>query len=162
MITSFGRMIGLPVVLGDREVGRVERAVPDADVRALGGLVVRRGIGGAKWVTADAIELVGQRCVMVRMRPSHAPKEDAARSTAALNTSGERLGEVTDALMRGDTLRVIALEVSRGPLYRIMGDSAYASSYAARRESQAVVVHSLVSLAELQRTLGEGEDEWAW
>ena len=44
MLTSLNRMVGLPVVWQDRQLGYVERAVPDARARRLSGVVVRKGI----------------------------------------------------------------------------------------------------------------------
>lgn len=158
MLTSLNRMIGLPVVLGDLRIGSVERAVPDARAQRLNGLVVRRGIGGAKWVPADAVELVGERCVLIRRKPCRAPELPPEGGTVALSTSGERIGEVTDGLLRGDTLRVVALEVSLGPLYRLMGKSAYAVGYEARMAQRTVIAPRLMTWAELTRMLGEGDD----
>lgn len=158
MLTSLNRMIGMPVILGDRQLGSVELAVADAGARRLSGLVIRRGIGGARWVPAEGVELVGEKCVLIRMSPAHSPGKKEAGGRIALSTTGERVGEVTDALLRGDTLRLIALEVSPGPLYRIMGRSAYATVYQERAAQRAVIVPRLVTWAELNRTLGEGDD----
>ena len=58
MLTSLNRMVGLPVVWQDRQLGYVERAVPDAHARRLSGVVVRKGIGAAKWVSSDGIAVV--------------------------------------------------------------------------------------------------------
>ena len=39
MLTSLNRMVGLPVVWQDRQLGYVERVVPDAHARKLCGVV---------------------------------------------------------------------------------------------------------------------------
>ena len=73
MLTSLNRMVGLPVVWQDRQLGYVERAVPDARARRLSGVVVRKGIGAAKWVSSDGIAVVGSRCVLIRQKPGAVP-----------------------------------------------------------------------------------------
>ena len=57
----------------DRQLGYVERAVPDAHARKLCGVVVRKGIGAAKWVSSDGIAVVGTRCVLIRQKPGAVP-----------------------------------------------------------------------------------------
>lgn len=159
MLTSLNRMIGLPVVLGDRSLGRVERAALDPCARRFAGLVARRGIGMARWIPADSVALVGKRCVLLRAAPPRAACEPTREALIALGTSGERVGEVTDALLRGDTLGLVALEVSLGPLYRLMGRIAYADRYQARRDERAVILSRLLTWAELAETLGEEDGE---
>lgn len=158
MLTSLNRMIGLPVILGDRQMGSVERAVADARARRLSGLVIRRGLGGARWVPAEGVELVGEKCVLIRRKPIRPPEKNEPGGRIALLTTGERVGDVTDALLMGDTLRLIALEISPGPLYRLMGRSTYATSYRERETERAVIVPRLITWAELNRTLREGDD----
>lgn len=157
MLTSLNRMIGLPAVLDGKSCGSVERAVMDARMRRLRGVVIRRGLGGARWAGASALELIGHSCVLLRQPPSRPPKLKDDGGAMAYSTGGDPIGEVTDALLRGDTLRLVALEVSAGPLYRLMGRSAYATDYQARHQQGAVVVNHLVSWAELIKTLGEGD-----
>ena len=157
MLTSLNRMVGLPVIWQDRQMGYVERAVPDARVRRLSGVVVRRGIGGAKWVAAEAIALVGSRCVLVRQKPAAMPDDRPESPERAFLTTGECAGEVTDIILRSDTLHLKALELSPGPLYRLLGRCAYAPEYRAGGGARAgeVVVPRLLTWAQLKRTLGE-------
>ena len=44
-----GSLVGLPAALEGRMVGRVEQTVLTGDGRYLRGLVIRHGMGGAKW-----------------------------------------------------------------------------------------------------------------
>ena len=53
-----GRILGLPAVCGERLVGHVERAVPDEEGRRLTGLVIRRGLGSAKWAGCSSITVL--------------------------------------------------------------------------------------------------------
>ncbi|MEG1776078.1 MAG: hypothetical protein RR367_06205, partial [Clostridia bacterium] len=68
------------------------------------------------------------------------------------------VGEVTDVLLHGDTLRLAALEVSSGPLYRLMGRHAYAADFrvlSQGRRAGEVIVPQLMTWAELERRMGE-------
>ena len=160
MLTSLNRMVGLPVVWQYRQLGYVERAVPDARARRLSGVVVRKGIGAAKWVSSDGIAVVGSRCVLIRQKPGAVPDSQPGSLGRAFLTTGECVGEVTDMILHGDSLRLEALELSPGPVYRLLGKRAYAAQYrvgGGSREGE-VVVPRLLTWAQLKRTLGEEDD----
>lgn len=161
MLTSLQKMIGLPVIWLDRQVGFVERAVPNAGNRRLSGIVVRRGLGSAKWAATDAIVMIGKRCVLLRQKPGRMPDGKEGALTRAYLTTGECVGEVADLVIAGETLRVMALEVSGGPFYRLMGQRAYAADYRVCDENGRtgeVVVPKLMTWAELEQELGEEDN----
>lgn len=162
MLTSLGRMTGMPVVWQDRQIGLVERAVPDARRARLDGVIVRKGIGVAHWATADDILLVGERCVMLRRRPARLPEKLMGEMRRAFLTTGECAGEVTDVLLRGDTLDIPALEICQGPLYRLMGHRAYAGRFypSDHGEENEVIIPTLLTWTQLLRQLGEEDGEW--
>lgn len=157
MIVSMGRMTGIPAVWQDRQVGLVERAVPDVHMGRLDGLLIRRGIGSAKWAPADDVLLAGESCVLLKRKPSRAPSRQPTDLCRVFLTTGECVGEVTDVLLRGDTLRLCALEVCDGPLARLLGRRAYAARYclSAFGEPGAVTASELLSWTQLMRYLGE-------
>ncbi len=161
MLTSLKRMVGLPVVWQDRRIGYVERAVPDARAKRLYGVVVRKGIGGAKWSPAQSIVVVGRQCVLLGEKPGSVPDGSRGDLRRAFLTSGECVGEVSDAILCGDTLRLMALEVSPGPVYRLLGRRAYAERYRVKGVQDApgeVVVPRLLTWAELTGRPGEEDD----
>lgn len=158
MLTSLNRLIGMPVVWEDRRLGYVERGVTDAAARCLRGVVIRRGIGAAKWIPSRAMKLVGLRCILLRSGPQPMPEDQKSMPGQVCLTTGERLGQVTDGLLNGSTFRMLALEVSPGPLYRLMGKCAYAAEYRviqAGARAGEVVVPGLQTWAEVQRSMGE-------
>ena len=118
---SLGRMTGLPVVTDGKLLGRVERGVLEKDAHGLRGLVVRKGLGAAKWVPSGNITVLGGACVLVQGAPQRLPKDCAPGLTHVYGTSGEMLGMVTDVLLSPETLRVTGLEISYGPVYRLLG-----------------------------------------
>lgn len=157
MLTSLNRMVGMPVVWQDTQLGYVERAIPDPRARRLAGVVVRKGIGSAKWLPSDSILVAGGQCVLASRKPGHMPDEGEGSLRRAFLTTGESAGEVTDVIILGDTLKMAALEVSPGPVYHLLGRRAYAVDFrvdAATRPGE-VVVSRLLTWAQLRRTLGE-------
>ncbi|MEG0268712.1 MAG: hypothetical protein RR653_12185 [Clostridia bacterium] len=162
MLTSLQKMVGLPVVWQDRQMGYVERAVPSEGAKRLEGVVVRRGIGSAKWVPLHAIIMVGEQCMLISAKPEHMPDGNELTLSRAFLTTGFCVGEVTDVVLVGATLKPTALEVSGGPLYRLMGRSGYAADYRVcgmGGGAHEVIVPKLISWAELKQSLGEEESE---
>lgn len=160
MLTSLNRLIGLPVVWQDQQMGYVEKGVPDQQARRLLGVVVRRGLHAAKWIPSEGLKLVGRSCVLARVKPAAMPEEAAVELKQAYLTSGERIGRVNDGVLNGQSLQLLALEISAGPFYSLMGQSVYARQYRMilRGEQKGhVVVNSLQTWAELRRELGKEE-----
>lgn len=160
MLTSLNRMTGLPVVWQDRQIGCVERAVADVNVMRLSGVVIRKGIGSAKWAPAEGILLAGRQSVVLSREPVRMPRGTDEPVRRAVLTSGGCAGEVSDALIHGDTLRIAALEVSQGLLHRLMGRRQYAVECRLNPygEPGEVIVAGLLSWTQLLRRIGE-EDE---
>lgn len=109
-----GRLSGLPVVLGGRMIGRVEQAVLTPDARRLRGLVIRHGLGAARWVAAADVRLIGEVSVIIAARPGKLPQGADFALTTVRDTGGMRLGRVTDVFLDPATMETAALEVSLG------------------------------------------------
>ncbi len=109
-----GSLAGLPVILEGQARCRVERPVLEKDGKRLRGLVVRRGLGSARWVDREAIELIGLVSVIVRVRPVRLPSDTDFALGSVRDASGLTLGRVTDAWLDPETLRVEALEIVPG------------------------------------------------
>ena len=126
MLTSLNRMTGLPVVWRERQMGYVERAVVDLNGMCLDGVVVRRGIGSARWAPRAGIVLIGKNSVVLSHPPVRMPGRQLTELRRALPAGGGNAAMVSDVILSGDTLRIAALEVSQGPVYRLLGRCAYA------------------------------------
>lgn len=110
------RVVGLPVILGERRVGHVERAVLSSDGRQLAGLAIRRGLGSARWVSREMVSVLGEVAVVVHGAPVRMPRPAMDFPRRVSDESGLTLGRVTDAWLRPDTLQTAALEVTLGPI----------------------------------------------
>ena len=111
-----GRILGLPAVCGERVVGHVERAVPDEEGHRLIGLVIRRGLGSAKWANRSAITVLGDVSVILGARPGRVPKGSDTVLGAVKDESGLALGRVTDLWISPETFDITALEITLGLL----------------------------------------------
>lgn len=109
-----GSIVGLPAALDGRMVGRVEQTVLTHDGHALRGLVVRHGLGGARWVDAAHIAVLGNVSVILACKPGRLPVDADFILTSVKDTAGLNLGRVTDAYVNPATMQITALEVSLG------------------------------------------------
>lgn len=109
-----GTVTGLPVVLSGRMMGRVEQTVLTSDGHSLRGLVVRHGIGGAKWVDSGRIRVLGDVSVIISDKPDRLPKDADFSLTSVKDTGGLNLGRVTDVYLNPQTFQVTALEITLG------------------------------------------------
>lgn len=160
MLGSLNALVGMPVIRQTKRLGYVERAVADAQRRRLDGLVIRRGMGLAHWIPREEIGMLGENCVIVHGRPQRMPDSCTAEMHRVFLTTGECAGEVTDAVVDRHTMRIVALEVCRGPLYRLMGQRGYAVQFHLNADGEAgeVVAAGLLSWAQLQQLGGEEEE----
>ncbi|MBQ7849439.1 MAG: hypothetical protein IJ343_06950 [Clostridia bacterium] len=108
------RLLGLPVVLGGRKVGHVERAVLDREGRQLRGLVIRRGLGSAKWAARERVSVLGDVSVVLLGLPERPPKDADGALHTVKDESGLTLGRVTDVWLSPEKMTVTALEVTLG------------------------------------------------
>jgi uncharacterized protein YrrD len=153
MLTTLNRLTGMPVVYGGEKIGLVERAVPDRAAERLWGLVVRNGLRAAGWIPAGGVEWMGERCIAIGQQPKPLPTGLSEPVRHVCLTDGRLVGQVADHILRSDTYRIVALEVSPGPLYRLLGKNSYAREY--RFEKERVLVPQLLSWAQLNRLLEE-------
>lgn len=111
-----GRLLGLPCVLGGRDVGRVERCLLAQDGHRLTGLLLRRGLSPARFVPAENVALVGDVSVILRSAPLRTRREADFPLSTVKDSTGLTLGYVTDLWIRPDSLNVTAIEITLGPI----------------------------------------------
>lgn len=155
MLMTLNRIAGMPVVCGGRQIGQVERAVADAENAVLHGLVVRRGIGAAKWLPASGLEWIGEVCVAARKKPCPLPAKLPPCVSHVYLANGNLAGTVADMVLCSHTFRILALEISPGPLYGLAGKTEYARQFSVRGGDGQVMVAHLCSWAQISSTLEE-------
>jgi len=123
------RLIGLPVILGGKQIGTVVRGVLHKDGHRLCGIVVRDGLHMSRWIDAQNIDLLGKLSILSSVRPSHLPKEASFRLSRVTDAAGLRVGIVTDVLLDENSLQVSALEISSGPVDDLIDGRFFATSF---------------------------------
>lgn len=111
-----GRIVGLPAVHQGRVAGRVERAVLTPDGQRLMGLILRQGMGGARWADSRDILILGQVSVILRARPGRLPAGADFALSSVKDSGGMLLGWVTDVYLDAASRAVAALEIDLGPI----------------------------------------------
>ena len=161
MLTSLSRMIGMPVIWQDQNLGYVERALPDISAGRLDGLSVRKGIGWARWICGGDVKLLGSRCVVLAKKPERMPRKAERELRRAFLTTGECAGEVTDVIIDGCSLAVAALEICQGPFCRLAGERRYAPEFLLNPNGEAgeVVIPQLLSWTQLTKHFEEEDEE---
>ncbi len=127
-----GQVIGLPVVLHGRMIGRVEQTWLTEDGRHLRGLVMRRGLGAARWSPWEDVLALGEVSVILRREPGKPPKGGGDGLHAVKDTGGMNLGRVTDVYVSRVTGRVTALEISLGLIEELTCGRVVARTFAVR------------------------------
>ena len=160
MLTSLNRLLGMPVIWQDKRLGSVERAVTDDEGRKLAGLVVRRGIGAARWAAHEDVALLGPSCVVLRRKPVRMPDVQHRELRCVFLTSGECAGRVTDVLISAESLHLMALEICQSPLDGLAGRRSYAVRFqcGGAAEENGVIAAQLLSWAQVKQHLKEEDD----
>ena len=155
MLTSLNRLNGLPVIWQNLEMGYVEQAVADLRLMRLKGLVVRKGIGSARWSPVESISQAGRQQVELSRRPVCMPAATAVQPLAVITPDGCAC-QLCDVLLYTDTLAIAALEITHGPLYRLLGHCSYAT-HCRQLPDGGLSVPKLLSWTQLRTQLGEGD-----
>ena len=114
-------VLGLPVILRGKMIGRVERGVVTSDGCSLHGLTVRRGLGGAKWIESSHIAVLGEVSVIIDGDPARLPREADFDLGTVKDTGGMPLGWVTDVFLHPVSYRVTGLELTLGLMEELLG-----------------------------------------
>ncbi|MBR6525476.1 MAG: hypothetical protein IKT57_05855 [Clostridia bacterium] len=161
-MTTLKKLIGLPVILDGVNQGYVIRGVVTRDGRNLRGLVVRMGLSGARWLPREQILLTGKVSVIGTGKTRKLPKDADYRLFRVSSMDGTRLGIVSDCVIHDETLQVVALEVSMGPVDDMIRGRWLATSFHVRPCAASGTGHVLIP-EEVTQDNGEdhiGHDGW--
>jgi len=107
-------LIGMPVVLGGRKIGRLVQAELSSDMSELSGIWVDCGLRGTRRIPAENLEMIGRKAVSVDSRGERRRCKTGFAIRRAVSTDGRRIGAITGAEIDELTFRVQALELSMG------------------------------------------------
>ena len=132
-------LMGLPVIHGGRRVGRVCGVKLDGRLQSLEGLWLDIGFMGGRFLGREDIELLGDVSVLAHGRGRRERKAGKTPMYRAVSPGGQILGCVTDAFVDGESLRVEAVELSRGFWDDLTRGRRRVSEFQARDSGEVVV-----------------------
>ncbi len=139
-MTRLNRLIGLPVICGEKKIGRVSAAMLARNGASLSGILVQSGLKSARWIPAESIVVIGDVSILVRKSSGEKQKDPSFKLGKVCDTSGMRLGSVTDVRLDERTLAVDALEITLGPLDDLFTGRRWVRSFTIHPISGDVVV----------------------
>lgn len=140
-------MIGMSVVCKNRSVGRMLQAELAEDLSRLSGIWVSAGFRGTRWLSAEALELLGQVAILSDGPGTRRRMRIAPLFRRATGTDGTRLGAITGAEIDELSFAVTALELSRGFWDDLSDRRRRVTRFTANRETGEIIIDP----AELER-----------
>lgn len=133
-------LMGMPVVCGNRRLGRVLRAELAEDLKRLDGIWISAGLMGTRYIPAEELEMLGQVAVMADSAGSRRRLNARPLLVRAVSTDGRRLGAITSAEIDELTFAVTSLELSMGLWDDLLARRARVMRYALNRSRGEVVI----------------------
>lgn len=148
-------LIGMPVVVHDRKIGRVVQAELTEDLNELRGLWVDTGLRGTRLIPAESLQLLGRVAVVADDAGQRSHSRSNPLFRRAVGTDGRRIGAITGAEIDELSFRVEALELSGGFWDDLLYGRTRVQHFTLNRENGDV----LIDVAETER---EGIDHEEW
>ena len=139
IIRNAKSVLGLPVICGGKNLGRVSYVLPDDALRAVSGVYLYCGLTGSRFIGCDQLELIGDVAVLAHSSGKRLQQNRPPLFRRALLPDGSRIGAITDVLLGENTLRIEALELSRGYLDDLTGGRAHVEQYTVQKNGDVIV-----------------------
>ena len=140
---SVRSMLGMPVVLNGRRIGRVSGVQLSKQLSQVRGVWVDRGFKPRRYLDEDGIELIGDVSLLAKSAGRREKGEGKTIFTRALAEDGSRAGAITDAYVDPETGEVLALELSRGVWDDLIRGRSRVSHYTVRPDGEVVVTETM-------------------
>ncbi|MDR1568947.1 MAG: hypothetical protein LBS72_00485 [Oscillospiraceae bacterium] len=137
-MTRANRLIGLPVVREGRRLGVVDAVSYSRCGKRLAGLHVQGNALRSGYLSAESISLLGENAVLSVSEPTG--RGDRFTLRRVRDTSGLKLGVVTDALLDETALSVEALELSFGPIDDLLQGRRWVNAFSVDPKSGDVII----------------------
>ena len=145
-------LIGMPVICGNRRIGRLLQPKLSDDLRQLEGIWISSGVRGTRYIPSESLEMLGQVAVMAEDRGRRSRLRAGPLPRRAVSTDGRRLGAITGAEIDELSFAVTALELSCGFWDDLLYRRQRVLLYTVSRESGEVIVGPAADAREANRT----------
>ena len=133
-------LIGLPVVVGGKKIGRLVQAELLDDLSELSGIWVDSALLGTRRIPAENLEMIGRKAVIADSKGMRRRCKAAFPIYRAVSTDGRRLGAITGAEIDEISFLVQALELSSGVWDDLYLGRRRIDSYRVNQPEQEVIV----------------------
>lgn len=140
-------LIGMPVVVHNRRIGRVVQAELSKDLTRLNGLWVDAGLRGTRLIPAESLQMIGTVAVVADDAGARKRCKAEPLLYRAIGTDGRRLGAITGAEIDELSFRVEALELTGGLWDDLLYGRIRIRRFTLNRENGAV----LIDIAEAEK-----------
>ena len=106
-------LIGLPVVMNEKKIGRVIRCQLSDDLTHLEGIWIAALFFGARFIPSEELGVIGKVSIASDSRGQRKKSSDRALFRRAVATDGRRLGAITGAEIDELSFRIVSLELSK-------------------------------------------------
>jgi len=133
-------LIGMPVVVKNRRIGRVVQAELSDDLTRLNGLWIDAGLHGTRFIPSESLGILGQVAVMAddSGKRGHCKAKPLFRRAVA--TDGRRLGAITGAEIDELSFCVAFLELSFSLWDDLLSGRRRVSRFTLNRENGDVII----------------------
>lgn len=107
-------LIGLPVIVNRKRIGRVVRCQLSEDLSRLEGIWIAAVFLGTRFISSEELGILGQVAIVSDSRGERKKGHGNTLLRRAVGTDGSRLGAITGAEIDEMSFRVNSLELSRG------------------------------------------------
>ncbi len=132
-------LIGLPVIMEGRDLGRVSAVELNDDLHAVRGVYFSCGLAGTRFIGRSDLELIGDVAVLVRGAGKRSMPHASSLPRRALSPDGSRLGAITDAFIDEETLAIPMLELSGGFFDDLTGGRTRIGAFSVTQDGDVVI-----------------------
>ena len=133
-------LTGMPVVCGNRRLGRALRGELTGDLRQLEGIWFGGGLRGTRYVPAEKVQLLGSVAIMVDDTGERRRMPAKPTLLRAVSTDGRLLGAITGAWIDEVSFTVSGVELSTGLWDDLLHGRRVVDRYTVRPESGEVII----------------------
>ena len=132
----------MPVVCAGKKLGRISCVLPDSRLESVSGVFLHCGLAGSRFIGCAELDMIGDVAVLAHSAGIRRPTPERPFLRRAYSPDGRRIGAITDAVIDEETLRIEALEFSRGYLDDLTGGRLHIRQFRVRQNGDVIVESS--------------------
>lgn len=135
-------LLGMPVIRGSRNLGRVAHVLMDDQLTFIRGLYLSCGLIGSRFIECAQLDVIGEAAILASGCGKRMQMNERTLLRRAFSPDGRRIGAITDAVIDEKTLVIEALELCRGYLDDLTGGRPRIRQFTVQKNGDVVVESS--------------------